>query len=167
MQAIAGARAIASGAGIPGIVAAMQAVQSSTYALLTVETLKYLAKSGRVSNLRAGVGDLLGVKPILTLEDGLLIHASQARGRKRSKREILDKMVTHFGEAPVVLAVAHSNVLAEAEDFLTELGTVITIEESHVVGVGPAIASLAGAGVLAVLAHPVIDPTTVTAAESH
>jgi len=160
MQAIAGARAIAAGADVAGVEAAMQEVQSSTYALLTVETLKYLAKSGRVSNLRAGVGDLLGVKPILTLEDGLLIHASQARGRKRSKKEILGKMAERFAGQPVLLAVAHSNILAEAEAYLAELGTALTIEESHIVDIGPAIGSLAGPGVLAVLAHPVMDPAT-------
>lgn len=166
MQAIAGARAIAAGADLTGVQAAMQSVQASTYALLTVETLKYLAKSGRVSNLRAGVGDLLGVKPILTLEGGLLIHASQARGRKRSKKEIIAKMVERFGEQSVVLAVAHSNVLEEAQDYLTELGTALTVQESHVVEIGPAIASLAGPGVLAVLAHPVVSAAAFAQTES-
>ncbi len=166
LQAIAGARAIAAGADVAGVRAAMQRVRSETYALLTVETLKYLAKSGRVSNLRAGVGDLLGVKPILTLDDGFLIHSGQARGRKRSKKEMVDKMVERFGSDAVVLAVAHSNVLAEAQDYLATLQSVLNIQESYVIDIGPAIASLAGEGVLAVLTHPVIDPSAPAQPES-
>ncbi len=157
LQAIAAARAIAGGMDITGVEAALALARSSTYALLTVETLKYLAKSGRVSNLRAGVGDLLGVKPILTLDDGLLIHSGQARGRKRSKKEIVEKMTTHFGDTPLALAVAHANVEDEAKEYAAELASVLNLQEVHIVEIGPAIASLAGPGVLAVLAHPVID----------
>lgn len=156
LQAIAAARAIAAGMDVPGVEAILERTRSSIYALLTVETLKYLAKSGRVSNLRAGVGDLLGVKPILTLENGLLIHASQARGRKRSKKEIVEKMAAHFGDQPVTLAVAHANIVDEAQEYAAELKTILNIQEVHVIEIGPAIASLAGPGVLAVLAHPVI-----------
>ncbi len=157
LQAIAAARAIDAGMDIAGVEAMLAQARSSTYALLTVETLKYLAKSGRVSNLRAGVGDLLGVKPILALDDGLLIHSGQARGRKRSKNEIKEKMIAHFGQQPVSLAVAHANVEAEAQEYAAEMAAALNIQETHITEIGPAIASLAGPGVLAVLAHPVID----------
>ena len=162
VQAIAAARAIEAGMDVPGIEAVLERVRSSMYVLFTVETLKYLAKSGRVSNLRAGVGDLLGVKPILAFEDGLINHSGQVRGRKRSKKEIQDKMFARFGNQPVVMAVAHANIEAEAQAYAAELGAVLNVQEMHVTEIGPAIASLAGPGVLAVLTHPTID-----LAESH
>ena len=48
-----------------------------------VDTLEYLKKGGRISATTAVVGGLLNIKPIITVEDGLVVTAGKARGAKQ------------------------------------------------------------------------------------
>ena len=58
----------------------------------TVDDLVYLKRGGRVSNVAAFVGGLLGIKPVLHVDDeGHLIPMSKVRGRKTSIKAIADK----------------------------------------------------------------------------
>lgn len=49
-----------------------------------VDTLDYLLKGGRISKTSALMGGFIGIKPILTLQDGELIPIGKARGSKKS-----------------------------------------------------------------------------------
>lgn len=62
----------------------------------SVDTLKYLQKGGRISKSSAIVGGIIGIKPLLTLEDGKLIAIGKARGSKQSG-QFLNKKIEEFG----------------------------------------------------------------------
>lgn len=62
----------------------------------SVDTLKYLRKGGRLSAAEAIVGGMLGIKPILTMDNGKLISIGKARGSVQSNR-FLDKKVAEVG----------------------------------------------------------------------
>ncbi|MDO4494042.1 MAG: DegV family protein [Clostridia bacterium] len=62
----------------------------------SVDTLKYLKKGGRISAGAAIVGGIIGIKPILTLDDGKLIVIGKARGSVQSNR-FLDKKIEEAG----------------------------------------------------------------------
>ena len=51
--------------------------------IVSVDTLEYLKKGGRISSTKAMLGNLLNVKPILHVEDGLVAQKSQVRGKKQ------------------------------------------------------------------------------------
>lgn len=153
-QAIAAARSLASGQEMPQVLAYLEKVRSSLRSFLTVETLHFLARSGRVSNLRAGVGDFLQIKPIMALTEGEINHIGQARGRNRSKQTLIDHMVQDFGERPLALAVIHANCAQEAVEFGQQCASALTIKEQLLVEVDPAIAALGGPGLLAISAFP-------------
>ncbi len=53
-------------------------------------TLKYVKKSGRVSAAAAFVGDALGLKPIITFEDGESKVLSKVRGEAKTMAAVLD-----------------------------------------------------------------------------
>ena len=56
---------------------------------LTVESLEYLKRGGRLSNMQAVIGTLLNIKPIIGLIDGKLIATDKVRGKKKA----LDLMI--------------------------------------------------------------------------
>ncbi len=64
----------------------------------TVDDLNHLKRGGRVSATTALVGSMLGIKPILHVDDaGKLINVGKARGRMKS----LDALVEHMAETAV------------------------------------------------------------------
>ena len=66
--------------------------------------LKFIKKSGRISAAAALVGDTLGLKPIITFENGDSKVLSKARGEKKAMRELLDMVATgHKAGTPYML----------------------------------------------------------------
>lgn len=59
---------------------------------LTVNTLDYLKKSGRISSSTAAIGSLLNVKPILQLNTGILTSYKRCRGMKQAKNEMIQSI---------------------------------------------------------------------------
>lgn len=58
----------------------------------TVDDLKYLKKGGRISPAVAIVGGVLGIKPVMNMNDeGKLVNVSKARGRKQALLSLIDK----------------------------------------------------------------------------
>lgn len=63
---------------------------------LLVDTLKYLEKGGRINKTAAVVGTLLDIKPILTIEHGLVENMDKLRGKKK----LVDKIIEKIKEDP-------------------------------------------------------------------
>ncbi len=78
---------------------------------VTVGTLNYLKKGGRLSGSQAVLGSMLNIKPIITLEEGVLRPIDKVRGKKKA----LDKMVSMIIERPSFLSICHINAEDEAQ----------------------------------------------------
>lgn len=63
---------------------------------LLVDTLKYLEKGGRLSKTAAFVGTMLDIKPVLTIENGLVESMDKLRGKKK----LIDKLIEKVMEDP-------------------------------------------------------------------
>lgn len=57
---------------------------------LLVDTLEYLKKGGRLSKSAAFVGTLLDIKPVLTIENGLVENLDKLRGKKKLLEKLLE-----------------------------------------------------------------------------
>lgn len=57
-----------------------------------LDTLEYLRRGGRISNAEAGMGALLAIKPVVTVEDGYVKLKGKARGSKNG-RNLLNELV--------------------------------------------------------------------------
>ena len=64
-----------------------RALPREHHLLFTVNTLEYLAKGGRIGRAAAFAGNLLNVKPILTIRDGEVVPLKRVRGNHKAFEE--------------------------------------------------------------------------------
>lgn len=148
-QIVVAAEMAQQGASLADIMAKLPIVRDNTHTFFTTETLKYLAASGRVPRLSAGIGNLLDVKPILRfMHDGTIQPIARVRGRKRSLEDIISRAQEIFGERPVRVAVVNARCAPEAERFNSEVRQRLHVVDVQVIEIGPVLAALAGPGAM-------------------
>jgi DegV family protein with EDD domain len=153
-QAIMMARMIEAHVEYDAFMQRMTKIRSEVIGFAALETLKYVARSGRVSNLQAGIGELLQVKPILELWDGGANVCARVRGRKKSFQEVIERMQNFYGQRPIHVGMLHANALADAEGLLVEARAGLNIQEIYFTDIGPAIAVQAGPGIVGLAGCP-------------
>lgn len=101
-------------------------LDSSIY--ITVDTLKYLKKGGRITPAAAALGTLLKIKPVLQIQGEKLDSFSKARTMKQAKNTMLSAMChdleSRFDDAEAEhtwLEVAHTCSQEAAEEFAKEI----------------------------------------------
>jgi len=73
-----------------------------------LNTLKYLRKGGRISATTAVMGELLGIKPIVSMVDGVVTMAGKARGMPAAIKTVLHKALTELPDLRYSVAFSHS-----------------------------------------------------------
>ena len=126
---------------------------------VTVETLEYLLKGGRISKTSATVGGLLGIKPIIIVDDnGALVSAEKVRGRKAS----LDRLIKRTGEvgkelSRQVISVVHGDCPETAEEVKARLIELYGCKDVIIGEIGCAIGAHTGPGIVGIVCQDAID----------
>lgn len=89
-------RLVNEGRSAAQIAAAVEAVRDRVVVIGLLETLEYLVRGGRLSAAAGAVGTLLNVKPVVAVEDGLIVQLGKARGSKNG-RNLLNQKVEKSG----------------------------------------------------------------------
>ena len=117
----------------------------------TVDDLVYLKRGGRVSPTVAFVGGLLGIKPIMHMDnDGKLINMFKARGRKAAIQAIADK----YGELSITpnkgtVFISHGDCIDDAKALADIVKKTYGVEVKIFADIGPVIGAHSGPGTLA------------------
>ncbi len=148
---LAAAEELAQGADLEQAIARAEAIRERTYLYVVLDTLKYLAMSGRVGHLAAGLAGVLNVKPILTIRDGKLDMLEKVRTRKKAWARIAQLTQEALGGRAIERA-ALLNVVNPAErrqDFENTLRAALPLPEALLeVELTPGLSVHAGSGVL-------------------
>jgi DegV family protein with EDD domain len=117
--------------------------------LCLFDTLKYLLLGGRIGKAKALLGSILNVKPMITLKDGEVVPAGQARTRAKG----IDKLFEFTQNAKKIqdLAVVHSTTPDEAKSLAERLHPIFDREKIKIARVGPSLGVHVGPGALIVV----------------
>ena len=130
--------------------------ESSIY--ITLETLKYLKKGGRITPAAAAIGTVLNLKPVLQIQGERLDAYAKARGKRNARRMMIAAMRndldTRFLRAwrrgQVHLEMAYAGNPEEAESWREELEAAFPGVRFHRAALSRSVACHIGPGALAV-----------------
>lgn len=80
----------ANDASLEEVMEAFETGKKKGFAYFTLDDLKHLQKGGRIKATTAVIGGLLGIKPILTINDGLVENIGKERGLQKSLNKIVN-----------------------------------------------------------------------------
>ena len=98
-------RLAAEGKSAPEIAEELERVRGNICVVGLLDTLEYLKRGGRISAAAAGVGALLSIKPVITVDDGEVKVLGKARGSKNG-RNLLSEQVEKAGGIDFAMPVA-------------------------------------------------------------
>ena len=131
-------------------------MQASIY--ITVDTLKYLKKGGRITPAAAAIGTVLNLKPVLQIQGEKLDAYAKVRGKKQAKKVMLkamredwDSRFKEYAEAgEMCLQMAYTGNKEEAEEFKNEVQAAFPGLDIHMDPLSLSVACHIGHGALAV-----------------
>ena len=137
-----------TGASVKQVAEDIRQVVSDVQLLVIFDTLKYLAKGGRIGKAKSLLGSVLNEKPLLTIKDGEFVPVTQVRSRSKG----IDKLFDFAKDAANVddLVVIHSTTRDEADSLASRIGSTINLEQVRIARLGPVLGVHGGPGVLAI-----------------
>ncbi len=90
----------------------------------TVDALKYLAATGRISTLKAALAGALMIKPLLYgSEEGKIVVTQKVVGRKAAIKKLIQQVVSNIDDKSSKVYITHCDALEEAEEMKKELAS--------------------------------------------
>lgn len=146
-----GAKAAWAGQNLASVVEKVQSVGAHSRFLFTPEVLDYLKKGGRIGGASALMGNLLQIKPILTVEHGETAVFAKVRTKKKAVQTIVETMLADLSNHQIGgVMVHHINCadegLALAKQLEEKVGIPVQIQS-----IGPIIGVHVGPGSIGVV----------------
>ncbi len=102
LMVLEAAKAARAGADAEEVIALVEKLKSEVKIYFSVESLDYLQKGGRIGKAQALVGSMLKIKPLLAVEDGMVVPVEKIRGGKKLIRRMVELVKVDAGEGKAV-----------------------------------------------------------------
>jgi DegV family protein with EDD domain len=155
-MAIEAARAALEGQSLPDIVERVKAMIPVTSMIQTADTLKYLYMGGRIGRAKHLVGSLLKIRPLIGMEEGVIVPLGQARSRRKAYLMMADMVEAAVGPGgKIKVAYVHAAAQEEAEKIKDLVEQRLTCVESLMAELSPALGVHTGPGTAGLCFFPV------------
>jgi DegV family protein with EDD domain len=155
-QVLAAAREQERGGDADAMVAAAERIRDRLSLVLTVETLEYLHRGGRIGTVAKLLGSAVQLKPVLEVDHtaGVLEVVSKIRTRKKALREIIEETFRRLDAAkPLRAAVLHGAAEEDAQALAEEIKKRSDPVELVMTRITPVLGVHGGPGVVGVAAY--------------
>jgi len=157
-MAIEAARAALAGQSLGDIVNQVKKMMPITRMIQTADTLKYLYMGGRIGRAKHLVGSLLNIKPLIGMEDGVIVPLGQARSRMKAYGAMVEMVEAAIGTmGQIKIAYVHAAAQEEAEKIKDLIERRLTCVESLIAELSPALGVHTGPGTAGVCYYPTKD----------
>ncbi|MEW6285920.1 MAG: DegV family protein [Chloroflexota bacterium] len=143
-----------AGKSVDEIVKFIESVRSKTLIILTLDTLEYARRSGRVGALRSALASALNLKPIAMLKDGLVDMVDRVRTRKAAFERVVELAKEHAGDQPVSLGIVHARDLASAQVLMEQAKKSLNVKEAFLTDLSISLAINFGPGTVGLVLYP-------------
>ena len=117
-----------------------------------LDTLYYLARTGRTGRAAAWAGTRLKIKPIVehSTATGVTMPVARPRTKAKAVKLLIDIMSERVGNSPVHVIVHHADELEDGEKLKADIASRFNCRELHLTEFTPGMGAHAGPGVLAI-----------------
>ncbi len=153
---IEAARAALDGKSLTEVVDLVKSLIPKARMIQTADTLKYLYMGGRIGKAKHLVGSLLNIKPLIGMEDGVIVPLGTARSRHKAYEMMVDKVESAVGfMGRIKVAYVHAAAQEEAEKIRTLFERRLTCVETITAELSPALGVHTGPGTAGVCYYPI------------
>jgi DegV family protein with EDD domain len=127
-----------------------------THMIQTADTLKYLYMGGRIGMATHLVGSLLNIKPLIGMQDGVIVPLGKARNRLGVYQMMVDMVEQVAGvRGKIKIAYVHAGAQQEVEKLKSMIEGRMEVVESFFAELSPALAVHTGPGTAGLCYFPV------------
>jgi DegV family protein with EDD domain len=153
---IEAARAALQGSSFEDIMQIVRNMIPITRMIQTADTLKYLYMGGRIGKAKRLVGSLLNIKPLISMLDGVIVPAGQARSRMRAYQKMVEMVEEAVGSMGAIkIAYVHAAAREEVEKLSKLFEERFTCVETIIAELSPALGVHTGPGTTGLCYFPV------------
>jgi DegV family protein with EDD domain len=143
-----------AGSSLEQILKRMETIRDHITITLTLDTLKYAHMSGRVGTLQAALASALNVKPIVTLQDGMLQMTERVRTRRSSLDRVIKIVKEKFGDTLLNMAVVHARDIVSAKILSEKVRRSFSFKDLITTDLSISVAANLGPGTIGIVAYP-------------
>jgi DegV family protein with EDD domain len=153
MVALAAARTAAEGKDLAEVIKVAEDVRGKVSAIVFLDTLRHVYRSGRIPKIASQIGSVLNIKPILTVAE-TVNFAGMAGSRKAGIERMLRMMRNKLGNMPAHVAVTHAYALEEAEKLKERIAAEFNCVELWLSEFSPVMGYACGTGTVGIAFYP-------------
>lgn len=152
---IEAARGALSGLSLDRLVDTVKRMIPISHMIQTADTLKYLYMGGRIGKAQVLLGSVLNIKPLIGIEDGVIVPLGRAHSRGQAYQQMADMVAEAIGKSKAKVAYVHAGALREVDRVRNLVESKVDVVESLVGELSPALAVHTGPGMTGLCYYPV------------
>lgn len=143
---------VEAGNSVEEIISKLEELKNKVEVYFSVDSLDYLQKGGRISGTKAAIGNLLNIKPILKIENGLVTQKNQVRGSKKIMPKLIEELKSQVGDdfSDKDVYIGYADDIEIRDKFVEKVKEELNPKNIYTLQIGACVACHSGPSVLGI-----------------